>query len=53
MELQHQESVQHDADTSKPLLSADDLVAQQQFAESIPVIEREGNNILWVKAQQK
>lgn len=41
MELQPEQQTVHDLDANKPTLSADDQLAQQQFAQSIPVIERE------------
>lgn len=53
MELQCQEQSPLQPETAKPVLSSEDLIAQQQFAQSIPVIEREGKHQLWIKAQQK
>lgn len=53
MELQPQELNPTQPEPARPVLSSDDLIAQQQFAESIPVIEREGKHMLWINAQQK
>lgn len=44
-------SQEHDSGT--PLPTPEDLLAQQQFAQSVPVIEREGANPLWNRALQK
>lgn len=53
MELQRQESNIPPLDIDKPILSSDDLVAQQQFAHSVPVIERDTKQPLWVALQQQ
>lgn len=53
MELQTKELAPTQPESTKPVLSSEDLIAQQQFAQSVPVIEREGKHQLWIKAQQK
>lgn len=42
-----------ESEAGAPSPSADELLAQQQFAQSIPIIEREGANPLWNRALQK
>lgn len=53
MELESQAQTTQELDNTKPILTDEERLAQRQFAQSIPIIERERKPLVVAKPRKK